>query len=392
MQIRALIVTLVVVLAVGPALAAPAGAQPVGQSSGDLAHPGHGSGVTQDGACDFPYTVEDATPDRAGGPQNVTVEEEPEEVVVLAPNVAQHMWEIGAQEKVVSMPAANTDYLEGSEAAADEELLVEGQSGFDVPNTEHIVDLDPDLVLSPNVIPGSAVQELRDAGVTVYHYPRATSFRDITTLVDQTGRLVGACDGAANRTAQMSDRIDFVAQATANVEEPSVFYDLSQGDEDLYTVNAAAFEHELLDFAGAENVAAEVEGQFGSGYPQINQETVLNKSVDIVVSPGPLSDFAQQRLVDQVGADVIQLNGDLISQHAPRTVDVLEALAEELHPEAMEDARSQAEDPPADNDTDDAIENQQNNSESSDGSGPGFAVGGAVAALLALALVASRRR
>jgi iron complex transport system substrate-binding protein len=313
-------------------------------------------------------------------------------VVVLAPNVAQHMWEIGAEDKVISMPADNTEYLAGSERAADEDLLVSGDQGFDVPNTEHIVDLDPDLVLSPNVIPGGAVKELRDAGLTVYHYPRATSFEDITTLVDRTGQLVGACDAAANRTAQMDSQIEFVSQATEDVDEPSVFYDLSQGDRNLYTVNSDAFEHELLDIAGATNIAADVEGQFGGGYPQINQETVLEANPDIVVSPGPLSEFAQNRLVDQAGAEAIEIDGDMISQHAPRTVDVLEDLATELHPDAMEAARDQAEDPPADNDSESTIEDQQSGSESSDDSGPGFAVGGAVAALLALALVASRRR
>jgi len=387
MQIRTLIITLLVVLAAGPALAAPVGAQ----SSGDLAHPGHGGGYSQDSACEFPYAAEDATPEQAGGSQEVLIEEEPEEIVVLAPNVAQHMWEIDAEEKVISMPAANTEYLDGSESAADEDLLTEGDQGFDVPNTEHIVNLDPDLVLSPNVTSGQAVQELRDAGLTVYHYPRATSFDDIMTLVDRTGRLVGACEGAANTTAQMSERIDFVAQATADVEEPNVFYDLGQG-ETLYTVNAGAFEHELLDLAGVENIAAEVESDFGNSYPQISEETVLDESPEVVVSPGPLSNFTQTRLVDELGADVIRLNSDLISQHAPRTVDVLEALAAQLHPEAMEEARSAAEKPVDSGRTEDVIENQENNSESADGSGPGFAVGGAVAALLALALVAARRR
>jgi iron complex transport system substrate-binding protein len=289
------------------------------------------------------------------------------------------------------MPADNTEYLAGSERAADEDLLVSGDQGFDVPNTEHIVDLDPDLVLSPNVIPGGAVKELRDAGLTVYHYPRATSFEDITTLVDRTGQLVGACDAAANRTAQMDSQIEFVSQATEDVDEPSVFYDLSQGDRNLYTVNSDAFEHELLDIAGATNIAADVEGQFGGGYPQINQETVLEANPDIVVSPGPLSEFAQNRLVDQAGADAIQINGDFVSQHAPRTVDVLEDLAEQLHPDVMEQARAQAEDPPANNDSD-TIEDQQTTSESSDDSGPGFAIVGAVGAVLALALIAARRR
>jgi iron complex transport system substrate-binding protein len=384
MQIRTIVVTLLVILAAGPALAGPAGAQSVGHSSGELAHAGHSSQTTADSACSFPHSVEDATG------QSVTVEDEPEEVVALAPNVAQHMWEIGAQQKVISMPADYTEYLNGSEQAADEDLLVAGDRGFDVPNTEHIVDLDPDLVLAPNVIPDSAVEKLRDAELTVYNYPRSANFQDIMTLVDRTGRLVGACDAAANRTAQMDERIDFISQATANVEEkPSVFYDQGQSDEGLYTINENAFEHELLDLAGAQNVVADVESS--SGYLVANRETVLEANPDVVVSPGSLSDFSQQRLVDELGADAIELNGNFISQHAPRTVDVLEDLAEELHPDVIEDARQQADNPPTNNDTD-TIENQQTNSDNSDGSGPGFAIVGAVGAVLALALIAARRR
>lgn len=397
MKFRAVLLAFVVVLAAGPALVASAGAQPVGPS--ELTHPSHGEEDGSD-ACSFPYTVEDATPERVGGPQEVTVEEEPQEVVILAPNVAQHMWEIGAQEKVVGMPVNdNTDYLPGSENRTH--ILQEGDRGFDVPNTERIVEMQPDLVLSPNVTPGSAVQQLRDAGLTVYHYPVAGNFTDVMTLVERTGRLVGACDAAKERTDEMAAQISLVESATEGVEEPSVFYDLGQGEGDLYTVNSKAFEHNLLDIAAAQNIAADVEGQYGSGYPLINQETVLEANPDIVISPGPLTDFAQTRLVDQAGAEAIQINANYISQHAPRTVDVLVAVAEELHPDAMEQARAEQEDSDQSSDEQDSeteddgeevIQDQQNSEESADDGGPGFAVGAAVAALLALALVAVRRQ
>lgn len=394
MQLRSVLLVLLVVVAAGPALVAPAGAQPVGQS--ELLHPSHSQ---ESENCTFPYTVEDATPERVGGPQEVTVEEEPQEVVILAPNVAQHMWEIGAEEKVVGMPVNRfSEYLPGSESRTH--ILQEGDRGFDVPNTERIVELEPDLVLSPNVTPGGAVQELRDAGLTVYHYPVAGNFTDVMTLVERTGRLVGACDAAKERTQQMADQIALVENATADAEEPSVFYDLSKEDRGPRTVNSQAFEHNLLDIAGAENIAADVEGQYGSGYPLINQETVLEANPDIVISPGNLSNFAQERLVDQAGAQAIQIDANYISQHAPRTVDVLVAVAEELHPDEMEAARAAQEDGSADGEMDgndgtdgddDVIEDQQNTEESADDGGPGFAVGAAVAALLALALVATRR-
>lgn len=379
MNVRTLVVTLLIVLAAGPALVGTAVAQP----SGELGHPGHGAQTsTQTSTCEFSVEVTDATG------QQVTVEEEPQEIVVTAPNVAQHMWEIGAQEKVISMPADNTEYLEGSEGAADEDLLVEGSGLADELSTEHVVDLQPDLVLAGNITSADAIQQLRNADVTVYHYARASSFDDITTQVERTGELVGACEAATNRTAAMNDRIDFVERATADVEEPRVFYDLGQRDS-LFTVNNRAFEHELLDLAGAENIAADIETP--SGYPLINEEQLLAGNPEIIASPGNVSTPAQQRLVEEMGVEVIQIDANLISQHAPRTVDVLEALAEELHPDAIEQARQEAENPPTDNDSD-AIEDQQDGSDSADDGGPGFAVGAAVAALLALALVAVRRR
>lgn len=393
MDLRSVLLAVLVVVAAGPALAGPAGAQPVGQN--ELTHLSHSQEGDND-ACTFPYTVEDATPERVGGPQEVTVEEEPQEVVILYPNVAQHMWEIGAEEKVIGMPVNNnTAYLPGSESRTH--ILQEGDRGVSVPNTERIVELQPDLVLSPNITPGSAVQELRKAGLTVYHYPVASNFTDVMELVERTGRLVGACDAAKERTDEMAETIALIENATAGVEEPSVFYDLSRQDRGPRTINAKAFEHNLLDLAGARNIAADVEGQYGSGYPLINQETVLEANPDIVISPGPLSDFAQNRLVDQAGAEAIQINANFISQHAPRTVDVLEAVAEELHPEAMEQARAEQESSDQssdgqDGEEDEVIEDQQNAEESADDGGPGFAVGAAVAALLALALVAVRRR
>lgn len=390
MQIRTVFVALLLVVAAGPALAtgSVAAAQPAAESP---------TVDAQETAfdCEFPIAVEDATG------ETVTVEEEPEEIVILYPSVAQHVWEIGAQEKVTGMPVNQyTDYLEGSEQR--EHILAEGEQGFDVPNTELIVDLDPDLVLSPNIASEDAVQELRNSGLTVFHYPIAGSFEDIMTLVERTGQLVGECDGAAEVTEDMAERIDIVEQATADVEEPRVFYDMGA----TFTINADAFEHNLLTAAGADNIAADVEAEFGGAYPQISPETVLDRDPEYVVTTdgAPLSDFAGYEDTTALQNDqVIEVNGNYISQHAPRTVDVLETIAEELHPEAMEEARQavaededadqeadETDDETADETTDETVD--EDTDDVADDDGPGLTVGAAVAALVALALIATRRR
>ena len=385
MKIRTVFVAVLLVVAAGPALATGSvAAQPAAESP---------TVDAQETAfdCEFPIEVEDATG------ETVEIEEEPEEIVILAPSVAQHVWEIGAEDKVTGMPVNQfTEYLEGSEERTH--VLTEGEQGFDVPDTEVIIDLEADLILSPNVTPEEAVDELRDSGETVFHYPLAGNFEDIMTLVERTGQLVGECDEAAEVTEDMAERIDIVEQATADVEEPRVFYDLGS----TFTVNADAFEHELLTIAGADNIAADVEAEFGGAYPQISAETVLDRDPEYVVTTdgAPLSDFAGYEDTTALQNDqVIEVNGNYISQHAPRTVDVLVEVAEELHPEAMEEARQDvAEDEDADDEADETTDEtadetvDEDTDDVADDDGPGLTVGAAVAALVALALIATRRQ
>lgn len=392
MRLSPVVVALLMVLATGPALAGGAAAQP---TSIDGAQPTLAS-AQDDLDCEFPVEVEDATG------ETVTVKEEPERVVVLAPSAAQHLWEIGAEEKVVGMPVNQyTEYLEGSEER--EHVLTESDQGFDMPDNEKIVDLDPDLVLSPNVIPEDAVTELRhDAGLTVYHYPLAGSFEDVMTLVERSGQLVGECESAREVTGEMEERIDLVENAVADEEKPRVFYDMGYGtaDNPPYSINDQAFEHEVLETAGAENIAADIDAEYGGAYPQVSTEVILDENPEWIVTPGEqLSEFPGYDETTAMQNDqVIRIDGNYISQHGPRTVDALVAIAEELHPEAMEEARQEQ----TDGDSDDADEDEdvlQDEDEDADGDedgdaddeGPGLTVGAAVAALVALALVATRR-
>lgn len=385
MRIRTVLVALVVVLAAGPALAiGSAGATPTGidQTTSAVAD--------EHLDCEFPIELTDATG------ETVTIEEEPEEVVVLAPNVAQHLWEIDAEEKVVGMPVNQfTAYLNGSEQRTNvvDEL---GQ-----PINEEVVDLEPDLVLAPNITSKESIAQLRESGETVYHYERATDLDKMMQLVDRTGQLVGECEAATEKTDELEERISFVEQAVADEEQPTIFYDLGDQPSGPFTVNSNTLEHDVVTTAGAENIAADIEAP--SGYPEISSEVVISEQPEWVISPGgALSNFSGYSETPALANDrVLEVDGNLISQHGPRNVDVLENVAEELHPEAMEEARQADEndtddgmddDGSMDNDTtDDGTADGGGDDSAADDSGPGLTVGAAIAALVALAVVATRR-
>jgi len=377
MRFKTVFVALMLVLAAGPALAVGGvGAQ---QAS-----------VANDHDCEYQITVEDNTG------EEITIEEEPEEVVVLAPNVAQHIWEIDAEEKVTGMPVNQfTAYLEGSEQRTNvvDEL---GQ-----PINEEVVALEADLVLAPNIISEEAVDELRDSGETVYHYPVATDLESMMELVELTGQLVGACEAATEKTDELADRIGVVEQAVEGEDAPTVFYDLGDEPSGPFTVNSQALEHDVVTTAGAENIAADIESP--TGYPEVSTEFVIGEDPEWVISPGgTLSEFPGYDETAALSNDrVIEVDANLISQHGPRNVDVLEDIAEELHPEAMEEVRQATDDGDADDATDDADDANgdaadeetadDDAADDADDDGPGLTVGAAVAALVGLALVAMRR-
>jgi len=384
------LVALVVVLAAGPAAVGGVVADDGSTGIHTVEEPAV-AGETTQGDCGFPLEVTDATG------ETVVIDEEPEEVVVTQPNVAQHIWEIGAREKVTGMRVDfTTSYLEGSE----ERTNVVGEQGGAV--IETIVDLDPDIVLVPNATFGSTVGDLRDAGLTVYHYPLATDLDSVMEQVERTGELIGECEGAETVTAAMEERITTVENAVADEEPPTVFYDLGFP----FTVGSNSVENDIISTAGGENLAAE----YGTSYFQISEEVVASEDPEWIIIPqgGELPDVAgiQESTAVQEG-QIIEVNTNFISQHGPRNVQVLEQFAEAFHPEAM--AAAQATPTPTPTETpaptetatpaetatptesDGGMDGTPTGTPSDDDDGAGFVVVTALVAIAVLAVIGRRR-
>jgi iron complex transport system substrate-binding protein len=379
------LVALLVVLTMGPAAA---GSIVTDGSTGLHATDTAPSlAANEQSECSFPVETEDNTG------QTVTVEEEPEEVVVLAPSAAQHMWEIGAEEKVVGMPVNQfTAYLEGSE----ERTNVVGE--FGQPNQEEVVALEPDLVLAPNVISEEAVTSLRDAGLTVYYSPIANSVNNVYGELDRVGQLVGACEGAEETITEMQNTVTMIEEAVADEEQPRVFYDLGGG----WTAGENTLENDLITRAGGANIATAAEE---SDYFQLSEEVLVAEDPEwIVTHEGrELSEIAGLEESTAMQNDqIVEVNSNFISQHGPRNVIPLEGMAEAFHPEAMAEARATptpTETPtatptetPTETEMDPTPTEPEETETLSDDDGAGFAVGVALAAIAALGVIARRRR
>lgn len=275
-------------------------------------------------ACSFPVTEVDATE------TNVTIEQEPQRVVTLAPSAAQIMWEIGAKDKVVGV-TQHASYLEGAERKVN--VSGTGQSFI---NIERVVALEPDLVLAPSVTDEQAVQTLRDAGLTVYYYRDATSIEDIYRDTKVTGRLVGECDGAQETINWMKERISTVRQTVKGQERPDVLY-LFYG----FTAGRGTFVNEIIETAGGTNIAAKVGI---SGYKQINPEVIVKQNPEVILlndeDPAVPDTPAYNNITALQKNQTVIVPIEYLNQPAPRAVYAITILAKQLHPQAYAEANA----------------------------------------------------
>ncbi|MUV87649.1 ABC transporter substrate-binding protein [Natronomonas sp. CBA1123] len=333
------------------------------------AAPAAGATAQSDADCSFPFTATDATG------TNVTVEERPDSIVALQPSAAQTLWELDAQDRVAGAPVGPyTDYLEG----IDGKTNVLNDDGFSV-NQEAVVELDADIVLAPNIVPDETVQSLREANQTVYKFGFGNSLQFVADKTTLTGQLVGSCDAAETTNEEYWNRIDSVRNGTGAYESPRVLH-----FTDNFTAGSGTFISELITTAGGVNVAAE---NGVEGYGQINDEALVEWNPEVIIvadDEGRVPNTAAYESTFAVQNDqVVAINGNYLSQPAPRIAIALESIAEALAEAELESdatpTATAADSEPSTTETD-----------STDGDGAGFGALVALVALLGAALLARR--
>jgi iron complex transport system substrate-binding protein len=338
--------------------------------------------------CEFPFEGEDATG------EEVTIEDEPDSVVALQPSDAQVLYEIGAEEKIDGMPVGEyTAYLE-----ADEELDITDSSGVE-PVAEEVIDRDPDVVLAANALENDdVVDQLRDAGITVYVFPTEESLDGVAENVRLTGEIAGECDGAEDALEEMDERLEIIGEAVADEEHPLAYYEMGDG----FTAGEGTFQDEILTTAGVENLGAEAGIE---GWEEISEEVVVEEDPEWIVygeswgDEPPVGEAAMGTTAYQE-EQFVAVDDQFMSQPGPLVVEAIEEIVETVHPDAYADAEADLEsaddgtDGEAADDAAEADDETTADDEAADDgdSIPGFGVPAVVAALVAVLAVLARRR
>jgi iron complex transport system substrate-binding protein len=314
--------TLVVVLVVALVSAPVAGAT-VGPADAGTADVGDAPPSATNDQCTFPVTRTDATGER------VTISEDPDEVFTLGPSAAQTMWEIGARDEVVGVSYSDISYVDYLPGVEDETNA--GNPGFTPISTSVVINEDPDLVLAANVISEAKVEQLRDAGLTVYQFREAKSIDFVVEKTRDYGRFVGRCEDANDRADQMQAEVDVIRDAVDDVQHPKGLYLFGPTG---YTAGEGTFINELVQAAGVDNIADERV----SGYSQLSTEVILEEDPAWLVRTREFDTSAYAGTTFHDENQIITVNDNFMNQPGPRIVDVMRDIVKAAHPEAYERA------------------------------------------------------
>jgi iron complex transport system substrate-binding protein len=253
--------------------------------------------------------------------RTVSLSRPAQRIVSLAPSLTETLFAIGAGDAVAGVTSYCTYPMEATQKPQ--------VGGMVNPSLETIVALRPDLiVLSMEGNVREDFDRLTTLGAAVFvSNPR--SLADIRTSIGQFGTLAGRSADASRLATELAAA---EADVVRRVSGPKVRTLLIVSIRPLIVVGGHTFLNELLETAGAKNLAA----RFPSTYPTLSREAVVSEDPDLllvmsdVVADTSLlfEEFPEWTSLKATHAHRIHIvDSDLVSRPGPRAVEALQLLA-----------------------------------------------------------------
>ncbi len=258
--------------------------------------------------------------------RKVTIENEPQRIISIAPNITETIYALGMEAKLV----ARTDYCDYPEQVLEKESI----GSLREPNIEKILELDPDLIIASTHFDPDVLKKLEDSGLTVAVLYGEESFEGVYDTILKTGKLLNADENANAVVADMQAKVKKVKEAVENQPKPKAYYVVSYGEGGDYTATGETFISQIIDMAGGENIANDATGW------KYNLEALVEKDPDIVIcskyfeaKAGIKSANGYNELTAVKEGRLFEIDNNMLDRQGPRLADGLETLAKILHPD-----------------------------------------------------------
>ena len=205
-------------------------------------------------------------------------------LVSMCSNPAQESEDI----KIISLSTTHTEIIQSLEAQ-DTLIAVDAFSEVDFPaqridaytvTAEELASLNPDMVIVAFDFNG-IVEGLESQEINYVLLPPAKNFEDVYSQISTIGEIVNKKGAASSKVRDMKLEINRILD-DANYEDVSVYHEIGYS-YGIYSVNSDSLIGEIYNALGVVNIANSEEDPFGSGYPALSEEMVIESNPDYIV-------------------------------------------------------------------------------------------------------------
>lgn len=249
----------------------------------------------------------------------------PERIISLSPNTTEILYFLGLENKIVG----RTDYCDFPSSISS----VQSIGNITEPNTELIVSLNPDLIITDGMQSEDFITNLRNLGLTVIIVRSNESLDGTYSIISDIGRITNTSPKAENIVNNMKDTFSKIDNIVKSIEKKkTVYYSISLSESGLYTSGANTYINELLSKAGLINIAIDMDGWTYSLEKLIEHDPDIILCSNLYDAESEILNFNGIKDLTAIKSkNVIKIDDNLISRQTPRNVEGIKLLLEEVY-------------------------------------------------------------
>lgn len=283
------------------------------------------------------------TTDRSGN--DITVPENVESIISMAPSTTQILIDLGLADKIVACDTYSF--------ASYGDVLTADIPQFDMmtPDQEQIIALGADVVFTTGMSAShgeDVFASVKEAGVCVCDIPSSASLADIQADMEFIGAVVGKADEAKAISEQMQASIDEIKAIAATIpeeEKKSVLFELYTPSADyptIYTCGAGTYITEMIETVGATNVA----GNEADQWPALSEEAAVAMDPQVILTADMYTPDVINVLLSMSGWEnvsavkdgaVFLLDGDTVNRPNHHVISAMIEMAKDIYPDYFGD-------------------------------------------------------
>ena len=205
-------------------------------------------------------------------------------LVSMCSNQAQENDEI----KIISLSTTHTEIIQslgaentlvGVDAFSEVDSPVEVIDAYTV-TAEELVPLNPDVVIIAFDFNG-IVEGLEAQEINYVLLPPARNLDDVYAQITNIGEMVNKKSEASSTIRDMKLEINRIINKY-NYQDITVYHEIGY-TYGIYSVNSESLVGEIYNLLGVTNIANSEEDPYGSGYPALSEEMVIESNPDFIV-------------------------------------------------------------------------------------------------------------